>query len=129
MAVYGLVESVSKTAGADLTADRYRAVKNGANDTVTLCTTPNGGLSIGPIGVLQQVEASGRAVAVGISGLSKLIAGDTVTVGKGLTVNSAANAVHAGSGDVVFAIADEGAADGEVFRARLVDPYLLVGLN
>ena len=129
MATFGNVECESYTAGADLTGKRYYAVKKDAGETVTLATDPDAAFAAGPIGILQNGEASGRAVAVGVMGESKAIAGDDVTIGHALAVNSVGALVDATSGDIAFARAQEAAADTEVFRVTLLTPWRFTGAN
>lgn len=132
MAKYGKVEQITRVAAADLSLYRWHVAAVGGSRTAALstvaATTIGGGA---PFGVFQEVaDAAGKAVSVGVAGVSKVIAGAAIDEGKLLTCNGSGRAIAAGSGDVTFGQALEAAAaDGDLIQCYLQRPHRLVGAN
>lgn len=78
MAIEGVVECfVGLKASADLSAKQFRCVKVSGNGTVTV----NAAITDKTVGILQDAPTSGQPAAVGFQGVSKALAGGTVTAG------------------------------------------------
>jgi len=90
MAVENAGQVISLKAVESLADDQYRIVVLAAGPTVG---RPNASTDI-PFGVLQNAPASGEAAVVMVSGVSKIVFGETVAIGElvKLEYNSATDA-------------------------------------
>lgn len=111
-------------AGADLSAFQYRIVRQSAAKTVNVASHALSSAAVeAPLGVLQNnPAASGRAATVAYSGLSKVKAGATVTVGAYATTNGSGKAIDAVSGSVVIGRFLEAGANDEIVAIMLQPP-------
>jgi hypothetical protein len=86
MAFEGALQAlVGVSASADLSAKQFLVMKISGVATVTVCA----GVTDKPCGILQDAPASGSPANVAFSGVSKAVAGGTVTAGD--TVGTDAN--------------------------------------
>lgn len=110
-------------AGADLSARRHHPVKLSSNAVVAATVAGEQ-----PLGILQNAPASGAIARVRISGISRIVLGDTLTQGMKIavkaasgrakeavagTVNVAGGGVEALAGSYAFGILITGGADGD----------------
>lgn len=107
--------TVSMKAAADLSSYQYHFVKVSAAHTVAACST-DGEL---PLGVLQDdPDEAGQAACVAVSGVTKVVLGETVTAGEECKVASDAEAIGADTGttagDHVVGIFLEAGDAGEI---------------
>jgi hypothetical protein len=116
MAFEQALQSISCIVNADMTSKQYYIVK-GSTTSVALCTA-----GVQPLGVLQDTPAaSGRPGKVGISGVSKVVAGAAITAGAYVSSDSSGKAVTAASADFALGIARTAAgADGDVISVLLM---------
>ena len=116
MAFEQALQSISCIVNADMTSKQYYIVK-GSTTSVALCTA-----GVQPFGVLQDTPAaSGRPGKVGISGVSKVVAGAAITAGAYVSSDSSGKAVTAASADFALGIARTAAgADGDVISVLLM---------
>ena len=115
MAFHEDLTSVSIEAGGDLSADQYKFVAVAADGQVDVA-----GNGVAVTGVLQnKPAAAGRAAEVGISGISKVLAGGTVAAGDDVASDASGQAVVATTGENVAGIAITGGASGEIISIKL----------
>lgn len=117
--------TVTKVAGADLSAAQYRWVKlDPSNEgAVILCGTAGENA----IGILQNNPGQGQAATIAIGGISFLVAGGALnTIGTKLTTTNNGRAAAAASGNHALAIQETTAgAAGTLIQARIgVAPVL-----
>lgn len=116
------VNAVTMTAGKDLSAFQYHFVvlaSDGKVDDV-------GSQGANATGILQNDPAAdGRAAAVAINGVSKIVCGGSITQGDKLTPGADAQAETAQSGDHVIAQALESGEDNEIIACVLVSAHIL----
>jgi hypothetical protein len=90
MAIEGILQSLpGVSASASLTAKQFHAVKMTGDKTVTFCAA----ITDLCIGVLQDAPASGEPANVVVFGLSKMVAGGTITAGQLVGTDNAGKAV------------------------------------
>lgn len=116
MAFEQALQSITGLVSADMTSKQFYIVK-GSTTSVTLCTA-----GVQPLGVIQDTPAaSGRPGKIGISGISKVVAGAAITAGAYVSSDSAGKAVTAASADFALGIArTAAAADGDVISVLLM---------
>ena len=103
-------------AGADLSAKQFYFVKQHS----TAFQVVLAGSGENAIGVLQNKPTSGQAAEVECLGVTKVIAGNTITAGNNLMSDSNGKAIpHTGT-NAVLAVALEGASAGEYVSALLI---------
>jgi len=109
-------------AAADLSAKQFFAMQI---DTAGKINLGDGGAAAPDvlIGVLQNKPKAGEAGQVQSSGITKAVAGATVTAGADLTSDSTGRFVAAITTDIILGICLQGAAVGEVFSMLIVGPY------
>lgn len=112
MATENLGKVISMLAGADLSAKQYCFVAGTATDN----TVNTAGAGVAAIGVLQDNPASGRAGAVMINGVSKIVAGGTVAAGAKVASDASGHAVTAATGNYILGTAKTGGASGAVIE-------------
>jgi len=106
-----------KTA-TDLSSNQFHAVYMSADETVALATAAHENT----IGILQNKPNStttGIAAAVRVSGISKAVLGDTVTIDDKLTPDSSGHLVPATSGEMTIAQALRAGSSGETVPVLL----------
>lgn len=126
MAESGEQYTLTAKADADLSAAQHHIVRlTGALTTNIASHATNSAMA----GVLQnKPAAANRGATIAYDGLSKVVAGGSVTVNAWLTCNGSGRATAAGSGDMVCGRALEAAgADGEKITALLYKPFRLSG--
>jgi len=102
-------------AGADLSANQFKAVKFDANGDIVLC-----GAGERAVGILQNDPVSGEAAEIEESGYAKMIYGANVTPGQQLMSTAAGLLIPATSGNVVVAVAKHGGALNQVVGGRVI---------
>lgn len=126
MAYQGHGIDISRAAGADLSAQQFRAVKLNASGQVVVA-----GAGEAAIGILQNNPGAGQAATVRVAGISKARAGGTIAAGGDVASNASGALVAATAGRTntsdagaaadpligshVLGTALEGAASGDVF--------------
>lgn len=122
MANFGKQDTWSGVAENDLSAARYRFVELSGDNQFDLID----GTSDIPFGVLQNKPQAGENATVAYNGVTKIVAGDTVTAGDPLVPNATGHATTAGStaGTKVGAVAITGGASGSTITARLALSFL-----
>lgn len=111
------LECTSIAAGADLSALQYTALKLGADRVVVSCTSNNEPI----VGILQdKPAAAGRAAKVGVKGISKAIAGGSISSGDKLTATTGGKLIATTTNNhYIIGHAMEDAASNDVFQVFL----------
>lgn len=126
MADYGRLMTRSAKAAADLGNQQYHFVRAPAAGTVNVASEAAGGAN-DLIGVLQNKPNTDQAATIAYFGESKIVAGGALTANTFITTNGSGRAAAASSGDMAAGLVLEAAgADGEVVRAQIFPPYLLL---
>lgn len=112
------------TAGADLSAKQFFAVKLSTSTDRTVALASTGGEVI--YGILQNKPTSGQAADVCIFGLTKCFAGAAVTRGDLLTTDTSGRAITATSGKVAWGQALESAGAASVLFLACVTGMSMV---
>lgn len=107
------------SAGADLSAKQFTCMKITAANTVTFCAATTDF----PVGILQnKPDASGKAAAVMLGGISKATLGGTVTAGATVGTHSDGTLVaKTADTDMLIGIALTAGSSGEIIDV-LVTP-------
>ncbi len=114
------LQCVSVPAGSDLSTKQYLFVN--VNSSSQLAVSGAGGQGIG---VLQdKPNAAGVAGNVAIGGISKVVAGGTVTAGSLVAADSAGKAVNAASGDIALGKAITGTTTSGEIVSIIVMPQV-----
>lgn len=111
---------LSMKAAADLSDEQFYFVAISSDNTVALCSSDGQK----PLGVLQDApSAAGQTCAVAVSGVTKVVLGETVVAGEECKVASTGKAIGAGTGttagDYVVGQFLEGGDAGEVVSLLL----------
>jgi len=116
MATSQLGQVVTHEAGGDLSAVQYRFVLLASDGQVD-----QAGLDAIATGVLQNdPSAAGRAAAVAISGIVKVVAGAAVTRGGEITSDASGRAIDIGANvNTLGKALDAASAAGEIIRVQL----------
>lgn len=115
MAFHEDVKKVTILAGSDLSANQYSFVNRNASNQLALA-----GAGLDADGVLyDKPSAQGRAAAVAINGVAKVLLGGTVAVGDDVTSDATGRAVTATTGDVILGVCAKGGAVGEIGSVQL----------
>lgn len=122
MSIEQNVITITRTAGADLSAAQYCFVEQSSAGAITVCNTAGENA----LGVLQNNPPSGQAGAVACNGVTKVKAGATIEPGNQLTTTAAGKAAVATSGQVIMGEAISGGADGEII-SMLIKPMAASG--
>jgi len=124
MAFDNSVQSVSLPAAADLSAAQFKLVTVNSSGNAAVA----GATSL-VVGVLQnKPDAAGKAATVAYAGVSKVVAGGSITAGARVTADANGAAVAAASaGDAVLGVALAGAASGDLIPV-LINPYPFAAL-
>ena len=112
---------------ATLGATKYILVQATAANRANMATN---GTSSTILGVMQNNPAVDEAMSIACAGLSKVVAGDAVTVNAILTSNASGRAVAVVSGDLSIACGralEAAGADGDVITAMLFHTVRWVG--
>ncbi len=111
--------TLSLPAAADLSASQFKIVTVDSNGRAALA----GATTLG-VGVLQNKPAAlGQAATVAFGGISKVVAGGSITAGARITSDASGNAIAATTaGDAVVGVALASAASGDIIPALLA-PY------
>jgi len=108
---------VTGVAGADLSEKQFRFVRISGDNTVNAISAT----TQVPAGVLQNDPESGQAAAVAIAGISKVVAGGTVTAGYVVTCDNEGRVVNATAGGYEVGIAWTGASNaGELCTIQIL---------
>lgn len=103
------IESLTRAAGADLSAKQYRFVKQANTGAVSACSVAGEQA----LGVLQNNPTSGKNAEVAYEGLTKVVLGGTVAIADLVSTDTAGRAVTASSG-VVLGECIKGGSVGEI---------------
>ncbi len=115
MAFEEILQKITVPAAADLSAKQYFF---GAIDSSGEFAVAGAGAQVD--GVIQnEPDAQGKATTVGISGVSKVLAGGTVAAGELVASDSAGEAVAAATGDNIAGVAMASAVDGDIMSVLL----------
>lgn len=128
MAVKGPLETYTLEAAADLSGKQYHIVRLSAADK---CDQASYNLDTNIIGVLQNKPQAGEFATIADGGISKVVAGGTVSVGNPVTTNGSGRAVAVTSGSnarVIGTALEAASADGDVISVRLNRPYPWPGI-
>jgi hypothetical protein len=110
------VFSDSMLAGGDLSEKQFRFVKISAARTVVIGASTVGTLGDPCYGVLQNNPESGEMAEVMVIGISKCVAGDTITAGAYVKCDANGAAIPAADKyDEIMGIAREDADSGDIF--------------
>lgn len=114
---------ISFTAGEDLSAKRYYLVKLNSSGEIELVDTAGEAA----IGVLQDKPESGKAGLVRVNGVSKAVAGGTITAGQLLTSDDSGRVVAADNLAVASGATavTSTAANGEILIGGATPQYVL----
>jgi hypothetical protein len=115
MATEQKVCSITRIAGADLSAAQYLFVEQSTAGTITVCN----GAGEYALGVLQNDPTSGQAGTVAVSGVTKVVAGGTVAIGAKVTTTAAGKALTATTGQQILGEAMSGGDADEVISVLL----------
>jgi hypothetical protein len=85
---------------ADLTAFRYRVMRNTGERTCNVASNAGAGFAEGTIGILDNAPASGQNASICYAGVTKAVAAGSVTQGVILTTNGSGKVTAAVSGDL-----------------------------
>lgn len=102
-------QNLTFIAGADLTAQQFRAVMLAGDGRVVLAS-----LGAHAIGFLRDPESTGRAVSVTVGGIATAVYGATLTPGAQLACNAAGALIVAIAGQAVIATALENGVAGDI---------------
>lgn len=103
-------------AAADLSAKQFKVMKMVGSLSVNVAGDGEAGM-----GILQNLpSASGQAAEVVALGVSKVLAGDTITAGQRLASDANGDLVPATSGERVMGVALEGGSSGELISAMIM---------
>ncbi len=117
-------KTITLEAGQDLSSDQYKLVTLASDGQVDVTTSQSVGDSTDtPIGILQnKPSAAGVAAEVMVSGISKVIAGETVAIGDLITASTVADGrvdTAGASTDVIIGMAVTGGDVGETISVLL----------
>ena len=117
-------QCVTLPAAADLSAQQFKAVTVNSSGQAAVANA-----TALVTGILQnKPTAAGQAATVCYAGVSKVVAGGSITAGARVTADANGNAIAATTaGDAVFGVALTGAASGDVFPV-LINPYPFAAL-
>lgn len=116
MAYEEKLDCITVEAGQDLSAKQYYFMTIAADGQID----PTGDGAKTDVILQNKPIAAGEASTLGISGVSKCVAGATVTAGDDIAVDSAGKGVPATTtGDIVAGRALTGAASGAIFSILL----------
>ena len=117
-------KTITLEAGQDLSSDQYKLVTLASDGQDDVTTSQSVGDSTDtPIGILQnKPSAAGVAAEVMVSGISKVIAGETVAIGDLITASTVADGRVDTAGaptDVIIGMAVTGGDVGETISVLL----------
>lgn len=108
----------------DLTNHQYHIVRlSGARQVSWAASAGGDGREV--FGVLYNKPNSGNDATIIRQGEAPVAAGDTITRGLWFTTNASGRATSATSGDMAIGQALEGAANGDLFDALIMEPWIL----
>lgn len=120
MAYFEELDTFTAAAAADLSAKRYHIMRLSAAQTVNQASLAT---DSGICGVLQNEPQSGETATIAYEGITKVVAGGSVTVNAFITSNSSGRATAVGSGGMAIGRALQAAGnDGEVITAVIFHP-------
>ena len=112
------VITITVLAASDLSAAQYKGMTLGSAGTVTLIASLGARCS----GILQdKPSAAGRAGSMGISGVSKVVAGAAIVAGTELTIDATGRAITTSAADqhIIGEAMEAAAAAGNIIAVRL----------
>ena len=126
MAELHLIWTETYQAAADLSARQFHLVRQSA---ANVCNQASDAQGSSIIGVLQnKPAAAGRFATVAMLGISKVVAGGSLTQGDIITTNGSGRAATVRSGDMAVGRALTAAgADGDIISALIFPPVKWFG--
>lgn len=126
MAEFGKLETLTLEAAADLSGNQYAVMRVSAANK---CNVASLATQSTIVGVLQNKPKSGEFATVAFSGKSKCQAGNTITAGAPVTIDSSGRAIPVTSGnlEIVFGQALDAAAANDIFTVLLKPTVRWVG--
>lgn len=115
MATTANLTSISLVAAADFTAKQFRVVKIDSAGKAAL----SGASDTNSIGVLQDKVPAGTAATVAVAGITKAVAGATITAGAALTADANAAVIAATTGKQIIGHALSGGSAGDLIPVLL----------
>lgn len=116
MAIKAVGTDITLVAGADLSAQQYRAVKVNTSGLAVLANATD----LNQIGILQDKPAAGQAGSVRTEGVTKARAGTgPINAGDRVTSDANGSLIVATTGRQVMGVALTGAATGDIFTVLL----------
>src|SRR5437763_894650 len=109
------VLSRSYAPNADLSSSQYLGIVIGSNGKAAVA-----GAGAMIVGVLQNKPKTTDTAAVRVSGLTKMVAGGTVTAGDKIMVNASGQAALATTGNYVIGLAEESGVVNQVISVLLM---------
>lgn len=106
------LQAISRTAGADLSADSnaYKGVKYSGSNVVLITAATDR-----PAGVLQKpLPKNGETARLGVNGVSKIKLGGTVAVGDEIQFGASATGIVATTGNYIIGTAQSAGVTGDV---------------
>lgn len=122
MATNEVLKTITKEAGADLSAKQFRFVDIAADNQVDAVSAA-GGDAIGVL--LNKPDAAGKAATIAVAGVAKVVAGATVDEGEYIQSDAAGEAIVALTGNFVLGRCMKAAADGELTEVLLGSHHIL----
>lgn len=110
MAIEQNLVTITRAAGADLSSSQYKFVESNSSGTATVCGTAGEYA----LGVLQNDPTSGNAATIAVSGISKVVLGDTVAINVEVSTDASGRAIPATTGHKIVGIAIVGGAVGNI---------------
>lgn len=117
MAYENILFDWTLVAAADLT--QFTVVKTDSNGKAASSTA---GTAV-PTGIVQDKPLSGQTAQVRVLGISKAVAGGSVTTGAAVTAGASGKVVAAANGDYAVGIALVGGAANEIITILLTGPF------
>lgn len=112
--------SMTMKAAADLSANRYQIMRFAGERLVNVASHAAAAATLSPAGILENTPTSGQNATITYAGITKVMAGGSLTVNTWFTNNGSGRAAAVASGDNAVGIALTGAsADGDVITARI----------
>jgi hypothetical protein len=115
MAIKAVGTDITLVAGADLSAQQYRAVKINSSGLAIMANATD----LNQIGILQDKPASGQVGTVRTEGITKARAGAAVTAGDRVTSDANGSLIVATTGRQVMGIALTSAVNNDIFTVLL----------
>lgn len=117
------IVTLTRTAGADLSASQNRFVEQANTGAVTVCNTAGEKA----LGVLYNDPTSGQAATVAYDGVVRVVAGGVVAIGDSIATDNQGRAVNATTGQTILGEALSAATAAGQIVSVLLRPYAATG--